>query len=214
MRSRGDNLVWNGWFWHSLLPERISVCLWKVWFMCLAVDDRVQAKGISLASACDYCVQRSQDDHILSLGEVASDVWRRACVVLGIPFWWILPWKTKFTNWFHYAHKSFIKDAKHFYYVGISNSTIEGLRQAYMFKYDSTHGVFDGTIKVVDESTLEINGKQVKVLRNRPRAGSASSDAPMFVVGVNEKTYKPSMDVNVVSNARCTTYCLAPLAKV
>lgn len=39
-----------------------------------------------------------------------------------------------------------------------------------------------------------------------------SADAPMFVVGVNEKTYKPNMDI--VSNASCTTNCLAPLAKV
>lgn len=39
-----------------------------------------------------------------------------------------------------------------------------------------------------------------------------SADAPMFVIGVNEKTYKPNMDV--VSNASCTTNCLAPLAKV
>lgn len=39
-----------------------------------------------------------------------------------------------------------------------------------------------------------------------------SADAPMFVVGVNEKKYQPNM--NVVSNASCTTNCLAPLAKV
>jgi glyceraldehyde 3-phosphate dehydrogenase len=39
-----------------------------------------------------------------------------------------------------------------------------------------------------------------------------SADAPMFVVGVNEKSYDPKM--NVVSNASCTTNCLAPLAKV
>jgi glyceraldehyde 3-phosphate dehydrogenase len=39
-----------------------------------------------------------------------------------------------------------------------------------------------------------------------------SKDAPMFVVGVNEKEYKS--DVNIVSNASCTTNCLAPLAKV
>ena len=39
-----------------------------------------------------------------------------------------------------------------------------------------------------------------------------SKDAPMFVVGVNEKEYKPEIDI--VSNASCTTNCLAPLAKV
>lgn len=39
-----------------------------------------------------------------------------------------------------------------------------------------------------------------------------SKDAPMFVVGVNEKEYKP--DLNIVSNASCTTNCLATLAKV
>lgn len=39
-----------------------------------------------------------------------------------------------------------------------------------------------------------------------------SKDAPMFVVGVNEHEYKSDLDV--VSNASCTTNCLAPLAKV
>ena len=39
-----------------------------------------------------------------------------------------------------------------------------------------------------------------------------SKDAPMFVVGVNENEYKP--DIDIVSNASCTTNCLAPLAKV
>ncbi|KAJ0040311.1 hypothetical protein Pint_26683 [Pistacia integerrima] len=41
---------------------------------------------------------------------------------------------------------------------------------AYMFKYDSTHGVFKGTLKVVDESTLEINGKQIKIFIKRDPA--------------------------------------------
>ncbi|XP_062114964.1 glyceraldehyde-3-phosphate dehydrogenase GAPCP2, chloroplastic-like [Humulus lupulus] len=119
-----------------------------------------------------------------------------------------------------------------------------------MFKYDSTHGLFKGSIKVVDDSTLEINGKQIKVVSKRDPAeipwgdygaeyvvessgvfttiekasahkkggakkvvlSAPSVDSPMFVVGVNEQTYKPNMDI--VSNASCTTNCLAPLAKV
>ncbi|KAH9604880.1 hypothetical protein KSS87_010126 [Heliosperma pusillum] len=145
--------------------------------------------------------------------------------------------------------------------VAVNDPFIDAKYMAYMFKYDSTHGVFKGTIEVIDDSTLEINGKQVKVTSKRydfdtrfiviwnpeeipwgnygveyvvessgvfttlekaaaHKKGGAkkvvisapSADAPMFVVGVNERTYKANMDV--VSNASCTTNCLAPLAKV
>ncbi|KAL0306093.1 UNVERIFIED_CONTAM: Glyceraldehyde-3-phosphate dehydrogenase GAPCP2, chloroplastic [Sesamum radiatum] len=111
---------------------------------------------------------------------------------------------------------------------------------AYMFKYDSTHGPYKGTIRVVDDSTLDINGSRSKLavkgtqqrflgvimglsmllnhlvslqlLRRLQHKKAPSGDAPMFVVGVNEGTYKPSMDV--VSNASCTTNCLALSGKV
>ncbi|KAK9179031.1 hypothetical protein WN943_028225 [Citrus x changshan-huyou] len=134
--------------------------------------------------------------------------------------------------------------------VAVNDPFIDAKYMAYMFKYDSTHGVFKGTINVVDDSTLEINGKLIKVFSKRDPAeipwgdygvdyvvessgvfttiakasahmkggakkvviSAPSADAPMFVVGVNEKTYKPNM--NIVSNASCTTNCLAPLAKV
>ncbi|KAI8557325.1 hypothetical protein RHMOL_Rhmol04G0001900 [Rhododendron molle] len=134
--------------------------------------------------------------------------------------------------------------------VAVNDPFVDANYMAYMFKYDSTHGVFKGTIKVFDESTLEINGKQIKISSKRDPAeipwgdygaeyvvessgifttlekasihkkggakkvviSAPSADAPMFVVGVNETTYKSNMDI--VSNASCTTNCLAPLAKV
>jgi glyceraldehyde 3-phosphate dehydrogenase len=120
---------------------------------------------------------------------------------------------------------------------------------AYMFKYDSTHGKFSGTVETTD-GNLVINGQVIKVFacRNpaeipwgdnsvdyvvestgvftKKEAASAhitagakrvvisapSPDAPMFVMGVNEDTY--TSDISVMSNASCTTNCLAPLAKV
>ena len=120
---------------------------------------------------------------------------------------------------------------------------------AYMLKYDTMHGRFDGEISYTDDSLI-VNGHTVKIFAERDPANlpwgklgvdyvvestglftdtekasahlkagakkvvisAPSSDAPMFVCGVNEKTYNTSMDV--VSNASCTTNCLAPLAKV
>ncbi|KAK0673397.1 hypothetical protein QBC41DRAFT_311447 [Cercophora samala] len=118
-----------------------------------------------------------------------------------------------------------------------------------MLKYDSTHGVFKGTIEV-SGSDLIVNGKTVKFYTERdPSAipwkdtgaeyivestgvftttekasahlkggakrviiSAPSADAPMYVMGVNEKTYDGK--AAVISNASCTTNCLAPLAKV
>ena len=119
----------------------------------------------------------------------------------------------------------------------------------YVFKYDSIHGQFKGTVEPTEGGIL-INGKKIAVYNERePKLvpwgkvgvdyvaessgfftttekasahleGGAkkvvitapSSDAPMFVMGVNNDKYDSSM--KVVSNASCTTNCLAPLAKV
>lgn len=64
-----------------------------------------------------------------------------------------------------------------------------------------------GVFKTVDDCQAHLNAGARKVIITAP-----SKDAPMFVMGVNNKTY--SRDMTVISNASCTTNCLAPLAKV
>ncbi|MBW8191555.1 type I glyceraldehyde-3-phosphate dehydrogenase [Neiella marina] len=132
--------------------------------------------------------------------------------------------------------------------VGI-NDLIDVEYMAYMLKYDSTHGRFNGTVEVVD-GNLVVNGNTVRVTAERDPAALAwdaigaevvvestglfltdetarkhitagakkvvlsapSKDAtPMFVMGVNHTEYAGE---EIVSNASCTTNCLAPIAKV
>ncbi|KAK1689879.1 glyceraldehyde-3-phosphate dehydrogenase [Colletotrichum godetiae] len=133
--------------------------------------------------------------------------------------------------------------------VAVNDPFIETKYAAYMLKYDSTHGIFNGDIQQ-DGNDLVINGKKVKFYTERDPAAipwkdtgadyvvestgvfttidkakahlqggakkviisAPSADAPMYVMGVNEKSYDGSADV--ISNASCTTNCLAPLAKV
>jgi len=140
------------------------------------------------------------------------------------------------------------QDIENIEIVGI-NDLISVDYIAYMLRYDTVHGQFQGTIEVRDEK-LVVNGKAIRVTAEKDPANlkwnevgaeyvvestglfltkekaqahidagakrvimSAPSkdDTPMFVYGVNHKIYKGEA---IISNASCTTNCLAPVAKV
>jgi len=133
--------------------------------------------------------------------------------------------------------------------VAVNDPFLDVDYMIYLFKYDSTHGQWDGEV-TKHGNKLVINGQEIAVFAEKEPSkipwgasgadiviestgvfttadkckahldGGAkrviitapSNDAPMFVMGVNEDKYDPN--VHILSNASCTTNCLAPLAKI
>ena len=135
-------------------------------------------------------------------------------------------------------------------FVGINDPFMTPDYMAYMLRYDTMHGRFDGTIEYTDDAII-VNGKKVRffacmdpkdipwgevgaeyvvestgmfLTKEKAQAhidagakkvvmsAPSKDDTPMFVCGVNLDKYTP--DMTFVSNASCTTNCLAPIAKV
>ena len=135
-------------------------------------------------------------------------------------------------------------------FVGINDPFMTPDYMAYMLRYDTMHGQFQGTIEYTDDAII-VNGKKVRffacmdpkdipwgeveaeyvvestgVFLTKEKAQAhidagakkvvmsapSKDDTPMFVCGVNLDKYTP--DMTFVSNASCTTNCLAPIAKV
>ncbi|CAN1130065.1 Glyceraldehyde-3-phosphate dehydrogenase, cytosolic [Linum perenne] len=110
--------------------------------------------------------------------------------------------------WKHHELK--VKDSNTLLF-GERPVTVFGFRNPEEIPWGKTGADFivesTGVFTDKDKAAAHLKGGAKKVIISAP-----SKDAPMFVVGVNEKEYKK--DINIVSNASCTTNCLAPLAKV
>ncbi|CAL5418793.1 unnamed protein product [Camellia sinensis] len=111
----------------------------------------------------------------------------------------------------HWKHSDVkVKDSKTLLF-GEKPVTVFGIRNPEEIPWRETGAEFvvesTGVFTDKEKAAAHLKGGAKKVIISAP-----SKDAPMFVVGVNEKEYKPDLDI--VSNASCTTNCLAPLAKV
>ncbi len=135
-------------------------------------------------------------------------------------------------------------------FVAINDPFMSPDYMAYMLRYDTIHGKYEGEISY-DDTSITVDGKKILFFAEKDPAnipwgkvgaeyivdatgifhskekaqahidagakkvvysGPSKDDTPMFVMGVNQSTY--TKDMTFVSNASCTTNCLAPIAKV
>ena len=134
--------------------------------------------------------------------------------------------------------------------VGVNASSTAEMR-AYLLKYDSLHGKFQGDVKVKDEEHMTVNGQDVRIVKEKDPAkcpwkelevdiviestghfastkksqghidagasrviitAPVKDETPSFVLGVNDDEL--TGDMHIISNASCTTNCIAPVIKV
>jgi len=111
----------------------------------------------------------------------------------------------------HGQFKGEVKEDGKFLYVNGEKITVFNERDPACIDWASAGAEYvvesTGVFTTTEKALAHTKGGAKKVVISAP-----SADAPMFVMGVNEKLYDPSLQV--VSNASCTTNCLAPLAKV
>jgi glyceraldehyde 3-phosphate dehydrogenase len=131
------------------------------------------------------------------------------------------------------------------------NDVVPSENLAYLFKHDSTHRMFPGSVSFTEQAII-LQGKEIRVFNQKDPAlmpykelgvdyviestgiftsvelaskhlsagakrviitAPAKGDVPTFVMGVNNQKFDPAKDT-IVSNASCTTNCLAPICKV
>jgi len=99
---------WTNWIWHSALPKKISVIVWKAMTNSLSVDDRIRRIGVSIASKCECCPQGDIEDldHVLYSGKIAANLWKMCSSFLGMPYVATRSWLGTVEAWFRRSKKS------------------------------------------------------------------------------------------------------------
>ncbi|MCF7844889.1 MAG: type I glyceraldehyde-3-phosphate dehydrogenase [Kiritimatiellales bacterium] len=149
------------------------------------------------------------------------------------------------------VHRQFVQRFSDQVEVVAINASSDADMRSYLLKYDSLHGRFKGDVEAKDDNTILVNGKDVRIVKERDPsscpwkdlgvdvvveatgkfrtrdmaqghidAGAKKvmvtapmkDDTPTFVKGINDDLM--TADMNILSNASCTTNCIAPVIKI